>query len=96
MSEEDPYLDPAELRSANERWDMESHEVAMKGRVNPSWNEAKMVVRGELTDKKIAHYAKMGFYSEEFREFRRKRMAKSSARKGNFVQSGERLIYSPQ
>lgn len=96
MTEEDPYLDALELKSANERWDSENHTVAMKGRVNPSWNEARMIIRGKLTDKKVAKYAQMGFYSLEYRKLRKERMEKKAkARTSNFVENSGRLIYSP-
>lgn len=48
---------------------------------------------GKLTDAKIARYKRLGYYSEEFREERRKRMNK---RKGNWIeQENGRIIYSP-
>lgn len=93
--EDNPGIDAEELKAANARWDSENHARATEGRMAPGWNEAKLLMRGELTDKKIAAYDKKGFYSEEYRAFRRKRMTQKSVRRGNFVASGDRLIYSP-
>lgn len=68
--------------------------------VKPSWNTTNMLVRGKLTDRKIAEYEKRGWYSQEFREARRELMAKKTAktlkREGSFLKDGDRLIYSPQ
>lgn len=63
------------------------------GHIRSGWNEAAMLIRGPLTDQKIARYAKQGWYSEEFREQRRQKM--KSRRKGNFVERDGRWIYSP-
>lgn len=68
--------------------------------IKSSWNEAKLVIRGQLTDKKIAQYAKRGFYDEDFREARRELWAKRKARRegarqGSFIERDGRLIYSP-
>lgn len=93
--EEDPSIDAEQLKAANARWDSENHSVSREGRMAPGWNEAKICMRGKLTDKKIAAYDRKGFYSEEYRAFRRKRMTQKSVRAGNFVASGDRLIYSP-
>lgn len=94
--EDEPYIDSEELRTANARHDREGHTVAVSGRLPPSWNEARMILRGRLTDKKVAQYAKMGFYSLEYRKLRKERMEKKAkTRTSNFVENSGRLIYSP-
>lgn len=66
------------------------------GYVRSGWNEAQMLIRGPLTDKKIARYQKRGFYTAEFKEERRKYAAqKRVKRRGNFIENEGRLIYSP-
>lgn len=63
----------------------------------------RMMLRGPLTDRKIAKYAREGWYSNELREFRRernakrlaKRQAREAIREGNFIKQDGRLIYSP-
>ena len=53
-------------------------------------------MRGPLTDRKIAKYQKLGYYSAEFREARKELQARKRKRKGNFVESEDgRLVYSP-
>lgn len=52
--------------------------------------------KGQLTDKKIARYQRLGYYSAEFRAARKEYQDNKRKRKGNFVQGeGGRLIYSP-
>ncbi len=91
---EDPYVDPLELRAANERHDREHPD---RTPIRPGFNPAIVIRRGMLTDKKIARYAKAGWYSPDFQQARRERMAKKQRRRedGNFVQSQGRLIYCP-
>jgi len=49
-------------------------------------------IRGQaLSDDKIREYARLGYYSAEFRDARRSRWSK----KGNFREVEGRLIYSP-
>lgn len=59
-------------------------------------------IGGLLTDRKIEHYRRNGFYSEDFRGARRdiwaKRKKKRDAyetRDGNFIKTDGRLIYNP-
>lgn len=56
-----------------------------------------MLVRGPLTDRKIARYIKLGFYSSEFRAARKVIQArKVRKRSGNLVYAEDgRAIYSP-
>jgi hypothetical protein len=94
-------VDPLHLVLANAHCD---HELAALGtyahdpaRVRPGWNSAALLRKGYLTDKKIDAYVKRGFYSEDFREFRRQRMQKKSRRDGNFLRADSgRLIYNPR
>jgi|SRR6185369_4811558 len=46
-----------------------------------------------LTDRQIDKYAEAGWYSAEFKEARRIKM--NAKRKGNFIESDGRMIYSP-
>lgn len=73
------------------------------GRIRPSWNCEAMLIRGELTDRKIDRYIKQGFYSEELKTARRELQAKRKAQREardqqnqNFIQSDGRLIYNPR
>lgn len=63
------------------------------------WNSSAMLIRGFLTDKKVEHYRKQGYYSEEWRSARRElwaRRAEKRKRRGNFLEAEDgRLIYSP-
>lgn len=95
--EEEPYIDPLELAAANARHDLELRRLGIDQqlRFKPGFKPHLAILRGPLTDRKITRYAKQGFYSEEFREFRRKTMQKKSRRQGNFVQTDGRFIYSP-
>ncbi len=58
-----------------------------------------MLIRGPLTDKKIAKYQKQGWYSEAFKEARRELMNKKRSgklrREGSFVRDGDRMLYNP-
>ena len=59
------------------------------------WPSAGFIL-GPLTDKKIAKYQKLGYYSAEFKEARKELQARKRKRKGNFVESEDgRLVYSP-
>lgn len=56
------------------------------------------IVKGLLTDRKIEAYQKRGWYSESFKEERRKFQEKKRAfkRMGNWLESDDgRSIYSP-
>ena len=56
------------------------------------------IVKGLLTDRKIAQYEKRGWYSESFKEERRKFQAKKREwkRMGNLLEGEDgRIIYSP-
>lgn len=61
-----------------------------------------MLIKGNLTDKKIENYRKRGFYSSEYRIARKKLMDQKSFERnmnracGNFFEAEDgRLIYSP-
>lgn len=69
--------------------------------IRSSWNPVAMLIRGRLTDKKIADYEKRGFYSDEYRTARKDRMIKAMQkrmeRRGNFLKGENgRMIYSPK
>lgn len=69
-------------------------------RLRSSWNTTAWLIRGPLTDRKIKKYMKQGWYSAEFKELRRRKMAQKqwiyhNERISNFFESDGRLIYSP-
>ena len=71
------------------------------GRIRPSWNEAQLMRKGKLTDKRIEYYRKRGYYSAEYRQARKKKQELKSFRKnmerqGNFIVDDGRMIYSPR
>ena len=43
--------------------------------LRPAWNPTLILRRGLLTDRKITRYIKLGFYSAEYRQARKERMA---------------------
>lgn len=73
------------------------------GRIRPSWNCEAMLIRGNLTDRKIEEYRKRGFYTAEYRDARKKLMeqkhfnrAMNRISSGNFFEADDgRLIYNP-
>ena len=67
-----------------------------QGHVRSGWNVTAMLIRGRLTDKKIAAYERRGWYSAEYRSARRELMEKKKVRReGNFSLREGRMIYSP-
>jgi hypothetical protein len=109
QSGDDPFIPLNELNDSNARHDEELRQmhIATEGRLSSSWNPSKLALRGPLTDRKIEKYKKAGFYTLEYREARKKAMAKKAfaynanqatktfERKGNFTEIGGRLIYTP-
>lgn len=93
---EDPYVDPIELAAANQRHDAQLHSVPMDPSVpiRSRWASSN-VPKGELTDKKINKYQKLGYYSPEYRQARKEFQAKKRARSGNFDLIDGRMIYRP-
>ena len=72
---------------------------APQARMRSSWSETKLVMRGPLTDRKIAQYEKRGWYSAEFKAARRERMMQrqSVKRDGNWLRMEDgRTVYSPR
>lgn len=61
---------------------------------NP-WNRAQDT--GPLTDKRIARYERMGYFTPEAKLARSEARKKKALerRKGNFVETGHGLIFSP-
>jgi hypothetical protein len=106
QSGDDPFIPAEELSAANAQHDegLRAMHIATDGRINSSWNSSKLALRGMLTDRKIAKYKAAGFYTAEYREARKKAMAKKAfaynaaktfERKGNFTEIAGRLIYTP-
>ena len=61
-----------------------------------SQNLSRLAVGKKLTDKRIAHYEKLGWYSPEFRAARKALMDRNRVRTGNFTaESDGRLVYNP-
>lgn len=88
---------------ANRRHDDQNHLVSMDPKARFRSRKIDTAVRGPLTDKLIAKYRKMGYYSSSFRAARRelwksklKKISPQENREGNFLisQDGSR-IYSP-
>lgn len=73
------------------RWTHPNHNKSV------SQSYARAHVRGPLTDKKIAKYAKKGLYSAVVKQARKELAQKvQAARQGGFVEvSPGRMIYSP-
>lgn len=92
--EDEPWVDPDELRAANARHDAEL--VAMgidphcPARVRSAWNAAAMAKRGALTDAQIFKYEQAGYYSAEYKAARKALMDKKNP---NFESRDGRLIY---
>lgn len=76
-----------------------SFEFDYRPRIGSSWNVSRLIVKGELTDRKIKQYQKRGWYSQEFKDARKEFLAKKANRRakrdGSFLSEGGRLIYSP-
>lgn len=95
---DDPLMDLAALRAANWEHDrkLEALHIDPYCHVRTGWSRAIGFSNGPLTDRKIEKYRKAGYYSQEFKEARKKLQAmRRGKREGNFTRSGERLIYSP-
>lgn len=89
-----------EIAEANRRHDQEHGNPFDYNltKVSPGWKEARVLVRGALTDRQIEKYAEMGYFTEEFKELRRKLQAKKRgqrSREGNFDIVEGRLVYRP-
>lgn len=66
------------------------------GYIRPGWNVNQLCRGRRLTNRRIAHYARLGWYSAEFRQARRELAErKQTMREGNFVHTEGRLIFSP-
>lgn len=99
MNDENPLIDPEELRLANLKHDQEhgSHWASIRS----AWNGAALIRRGRLTDAKIGKYEKMGWYAPEAVKARsearrRAAVARKGIRRGSYVEIGGRLIYAPE
>ena len=98
------YISP-EILAANDRFDREHPDWKREARseLRPGYREYLLMRRGKLTDKQITKYQALGWYSDAFREARRERVAKKTARsqaylakrEGNFTLTNGRMIYNP-
>lgn len=70
-----------------------------QARIRSAWNVAALLRGKKLTDKQIAKYEKLGYYSAEFRRERRAawERARKRRREGSFdVSEDGRMIYNPR
>lgn len=92
--EDEPWVDPDELRAANARHDAELGALGIDPycpvRVRSGWNAQAMAGRGTLTDTKIFKYEQAGYYSAEYKAARKALMDKKNP---NFEIRDGRLIY---
>lgn len=102
---DDPYVSDLDLRMAWARHDREMLELGIDPKTGWSGSlKTKGFVNNimgkRLTDAKIAKYEREGFYSQEYREARKKMAEKKHqkrvVRQGNFdVGENGRMIYRP-
>jgi len=95
---DDPMMDPGALRAANYAHDLALDRLHIDPHchVRTGWSRAIGFSNGPLTDRKIEKYRTQGYYSQEFKEARKKLQAmRRGKREGNFTRTVERLIYSP-
>lgn len=97
----EPVVDPLLLAKANGACDAQlaSYHLSTHDRLRSNWR-SEPLRSTLLTDKQIAHYEELGYYSAEYRAARREFMARylvraQRKREGNFRKEGERLIFSP-
>jgi len=87
-----------DIEQSNARFDHEHGDGFVP--VRSAWRESLFMRRGKLTDKKIARYERLGFYSAEYRTARKALMDRKArqrtARVGNFDLVGDRMIYNPK
>jgi len=94
-------MEPKDITEANRRYDKQHGEPRLyqRNRVSSTWNESRLRLGSPLTDKRIAKYAREGWYSADFRLARRelwaKQAQKRAKREGNFDIVDGRLIYRP-
>jgi hypothetical protein len=85
-----------DIREANLRHD---EQTGFQVPIRSSWNEARVLMRGPLTDKKISQYARRGYYSTDLKEARKTladmRAKRRAKRSGNFDLIDGRMIYRP-
>lgn len=59
-----------DIIKANNRFDQihgNPYEYA-QSRIKSGWNESRIAIRGKLTDRQISKYAKLGRYTEQYKE----------------------------
>lgn len=84
-----------DVPASNARHDHEHGDPFGLATIRSAWRESHLMRRGKLTDKTIAKYEKLGFYSAEFRDARRAlQERKAKKRSGHFLIADDgRLIY---
>lgn len=102
---DDPFVDPLALVEANRRCDEELRRMGIDPKlpsgIRSAWKPQQLIRRGPLTDRKLAKYEKLGWFSPEFKKARKEAMDKKSFKKemnracGPFFEREGRLIYSP-
>jgi hypothetical protein len=101
FSNDSYVISDEEIRESNLRHDLQMGPPAevLQTHIRSGWNEARVLQRGTLTDRKITKYVESGWYSAELKEARKTlaqmRAAKRSKRIGNFDQVDGRMIYRP-
>lgn len=100
MNPQDEQPVTIETLAANRRHDAERHAVTMDPAATLRARAPRNLAGRRLTDKRIAHYQNLGFYSDAFHQARRalmqKKAAQRQARDGNFILAPDgRRIYSP-
>lgn len=76
------FISEQDIADANRRHD-QLHDPPLQfevARLHSSWNPAKLVRRGPLTDKKIAKYERESWHDEDFKQARLERMNKKAKR----------------
>lgn len=73
--------------------------IAPNARIRSGWNVGHMLRGKKLTDRKIAQYEKLGYYSAEFKRMRREvqERKRDRSREGSFdINESGRMIYNPR
>ena len=99
MSDDNIFKLP-DIAAANAAFDAQWGPVSELGHIRAAWQPAQMLRKGKLTDKQLAKYEKLGWYSAEFQKARKdawtRKKLKQAKREGNFdIAADGRLIYRP-
>ncbi len=66
------YVSENDIREANQRFDAQHPEfLRCRSRMASGWKEHRLLMGGTLTDKQVARYAAMGYYSTDLKAARR-------------------------